>query len=92
MEQEDIFNYLNTAELCRNTVIEAAYEISSIPVTKVGGAEMRGWSEMAKDMPEEDREKVVDAFFWATSTIAGSGSVVAGAVVAAIGMIISWLR
>lgn len=91
-EQEDIINYLNTVELCRNTVIETSLKISGIPITKVSGAEMRGWSEIAKDMPEEDQAKVVDVFFFTTSTLAGAANVVAGAVVAAVGMIISWLR
>lgn len=89
IEQEDIFNYLNTVELCRNTVIETAFEISNSPVTKVSGAEMRGWSEMAKQMNEEDRDMVVDVFFYVTAGIAGG---TAGWIIGAIGLVVSWLR
>ncbi len=88
-QQEDVNNYLNTVEVCRNTVLETAFEITNSAVTKVSGAEMRGWSEMAKQMPEEDQQKVVDAFFYVSAGIAGGS---AGWIVAAIGLIVSWLR
>jgi len=89
MQQEDIKNYLNTIELCRNTMIETALKISNCTITKCSGAEMRAWSEMAKNMSEDDQDKVVDAFFYAAAGVAGGA---AGWVIAGIGLLISWFR
>jgi hypothetical protein len=89
MEQEDVNNYLNTVELCRNTVLETAFEITNRAVTKVSGAEMRGWSEMAQQMPEEEQQKVVDAFFFVAAGVAEGTT---GWILAAVGLLVSWLR
>ena len=89
MEQDDIINYLNTVELCRDTMFETAFEIANTPVTKVSGAEMRGWSEMAKQMDDEDRDMVVDVMFYTYAGIFGGG---AGWVIAGIGLLVSWIR
>lgn len=89
MEQDDIINYLNTVELCRDTMFETAFEIANTPVTKVSGAEMRGWSEMAKQMDNKDRDMVVDVMFYTYAGIFGGGT---GWVIAGIGLLISWLR
>ncbi|MBO4572002.1 MAG: hypothetical protein J5699_08765 [Bacteroidales bacterium] len=88
-EQADITNYLNTVEFCRNTIIETAFAFPDNAITKVSGAEMRAWSEMAKNMDEESQSMMMDAFFYTVAGVAGGTT---GLIIGAIGLIVSWIR
>jgi len=70
-QQANIKLYLDALELYRNTIVETTLCLLDNPETKVSGAEMRGWRDMAKDMPEDQRGKVVDSFFTGASAAIG---------------------
>lgn len=86
--QKDVLNLCTSLALCRDTIIETSLEIINDQVTR-SPADARVWSDVAKQLDEDDRNMVVDATFYAMGLVASPSS---AAIVGAIAMIWSWLR
>ncbi len=87
-QKRDVINFCTSLALCRDTIINTSLEIINDQVTR-SPADARVWSDVAKQLNEEDRDMVVDATFFGIGLVASSTS---AAIVGAIAMIWSWLR
>lgn len=87
-QQKDVINFCTSLALCRDAIIDTSMEIINDQVTR-SPADARVWSDVAKQLDEDDRNMVVDATFYGMGLVASPTS---AAIVGAIAMIWSWVR
>lgn len=87
-QQKDVINFCTSLALCRDAIIDTSMKIINDQVTR-SPADARVWSDVAKQLDEDDRNMVVDATFYGMGLVASPTS---AAIVGAIAMIWSWVR
>lgn len=86
-QKRDVINFCTSLALCRDTIINTSLEIINDQVTK-SRADARVWSDVAKQLDENDRNMVVATFF-GMDLVASSKT---AAIIGAIAIIWSWIR